>query len=151
MSIEIERKFLISGEFRSGTPQYCKQGYLSRVPGRTVRVRITDKNARLTVKSLATDLIRQEFEYLIPTEDAEQLLELCEGPLIEKKRWRIPFGDHLWEVDEFLGENAGLIVAEIELNSPEEDFLRPDWIGEEVTHDHRYHNSRLTEHPFQNW
>ena len=151
MGVEIERKFLVKGDFRAGQPTLYCQGYLSREPGRTVRVRIAGDQAFLTVKSLQTDLVRQEFEYPIPAVDAKQMLELCDGPLVEKFRWKIPFGGLLWEVDEFLGENAGLIVAEVELDSPDQQFEIPAWVGEEVTDDHRYHNSRLSVHPFTKW
>lgn len=151
MGIEIERKFLVTGDFRTGQPVFFQQGYLCREPGRTVRVRIAGKNAWLTVKSLTTETVRQEFEYAIPLADARQMMELADGPLIEKHRWHIQYVDHLWEVDEFLGENAGLIVAEIELQSPDETFESPPWVGEEVSHDERYHNSRLSIFPFQNW
>ena len=151
MGIEIERKFLVISEFRTGTPTRYRQGYLCRDPGRTVRVRIADESAWLTVKSLTNDLVRQEYEYSIPVADAQQMLLLCDGPLIEKDRWHIQHQQHVWEVDEFLGKNSGLIVAEIELRSTDEDFERPQWVGEEVSDDPRYHNSRLAVHPFQSW
>lgn len=151
MGIEIERKFLVNGEFRSGEPELYRQGYLSRSPSRTVRIRIANQAAWMTVKSLSTDIIRQEFEYPIPRADAEEMLALCEATLIEKYRWKIPHADHLWEVDEFLGANAGLIVAEIELSSVDEEFARPGWIGREVSHELRYQNSQLTRFPFSSW
>src|SRR6056297_717085 len=128
MGIEIERKFLVQGEFRSGEPIHFQQGYLSREPGRTVRVRLAGDQAWLTIKSLTTETVRQEFEYEVPFSDAEQMLLLCDGPLIEKYRWHIQHAGHLWEVDEFLGENQGLIVAEIELDAPDEEFELPPWV-----------------------
>lgn len=151
MGVEIERKFLVAGDFRPGERVHFQQGYLCREPGRTVRVRIAGDQAWLTVKSLTTDTVRQEFEYEVPVTDAREMLELADGPLVEKYRWHIRYGDHLWEVDEFLGENQGLIVAEIELQTPNEEFERPSWIGEEVSHDYRYHNSQLSIRPFQSW
>ncbi len=151
MGIEIERKFLVCGDYQSGEPTLYRQGYLCREPGRTVRVRIAGSKAWLTVKSLTSNTARQEFEYAIPVADAEEMLLLCDGPLIEKYRWEIQHGDHLWEVDEFLGENAGLVIAEIELESPDETFVKPDWAGEEVSDDSRYFNSRLSIDPFQSW
>lgn len=151
MGIEIERKFLVTGEFRSGEPVHFLQGYLSREPGRTVRARIADDQAWLTIKSLTNNTVRQEFEYEIPLADAKQMIELCDGPVIEKHRWNINYLDHLWEVDVFSGDNQGLIVAEIELTAPDEHFVLPPWVGEEVSHDPRYHNSQLSVHPYKNW
>ena len=151
MGIEIERKFLVTGEFKTGTPKLYRQGYLSRLPERTVRVRIADEQAWLTVKSLATDTVRKEFEYEIPHSDAIEMLDLCDGPLIEKYRWLVEFAGMTWEVDEFLGDNEGLIVAEIELESPDQSFESPPWIGEEVSEDHRYHNSSLSQNPYKFW
>lgn len=151
MGLEIERKFLVVGEFRQGRPTPYRQGYLSREPGRTVRVRIAGERGFLTVKSLTTDTVRQEYEYEIPLDDAERMFELCDGPLIEKQRWRIQVEQHVWEVDEFQGANAGLIVAEIELSHVHEEFAHPSWVGREVTHDFRYHNSRLAVFPYTQW
>lgn len=128
-----------------------KQGYLSRAPGRTVRVRIEDDRAFLTIKGRATGLVRPEFEYAIPIGDADSLLGLTDGPLVEKVRHYVPFGGLTWEVDEFLGENLGLIVAELELSSEDQAFERPPWIGAEVTLEARYHNSHLAVTPFSTW
>jgi len=157
MGIEIERKFLVIGQdWRQGPADYLCQGYLSRDKQRTVRVRISGaagaEQAWLTIKGLSQGASRAEFEYPVPLADARQLLTLCEGPLIEKHRYRLPQGDGLvWEVDEFLGENAGLVVAEIELQSVDQPFGRPAWLGEDVTEDPRYFNSSLASHPFKSW
>jgi CYTH domain-containing protein len=152
MATEIERKFLVRGtDWRRGTPvRYC-QGYLNRDKERTVRVRIADRKAYLTIKSVTQGATRAEFEYPIPMEDARQLLKLSDGPIIEKDRYRIAHEGSQWEVDEFHGENAGLIMAEIELKSEHQPFARPAWLGEEVTHDRRYYNSNLAGHPYQSW
>lgn len=154
MGIEIERKFLVRGEdWKSlGQGVLLRQGYLSSAPERVVRVRIEGDSAMLTIKGRSTGATRSEWEYPIPLVDAQAFLDsLCERPIIEKKRYRIPFADMTWEVDEFLGENAGLIVAEIELASEEQAFVKPDWIGEEVTHDTRYFNANLLRQPFSTW
>lgn len=154
MGVEIERKFLLVGEaWRAlGTPSLLRQGYLNADPARTVRVRIEGQGAWLTVKSKNVGAARGEWEYPIPLLDAAELLDhVCERPLIEKYRRRIVFQGHTWEVDEFLGENAGLAVAEIELSSEGEAFARPDWIGAEVTGDARYYNSSLIRLPFSQW
>lgn len=153
MGLETERKFLLNGNEwrRLGTPVAYAQGYLSRGTGRTVRVRIAGERAFLTIKGPVTGITRQEFEYEIPPGDARNLLPLCDGPVIEKKRTRIPLGDHVWEVDEFSGENAGLIVAEVELSDPSESVNLPAWIGSEVTGDPRYYNSNLTVNPYLRW
>lgn len=152
MAIEIERKFLVTGDaWRSAEPVYFSQGYLNRDKARTVRVRIAGERAFLTIKGLTQGVSRAEFEYAIPVEDARQLLALCEQPLIEKLRRKIPFAGFVWEVDEFLGDNLGLVVAEIELPSEDSEFAKPDWVGQEVTHDQRYFNSNLSQHPFNCW
>lgn len=152
MAIEIERKFLVTGDaWRSAEAVYFSQGYLNRDKARTVRVRIAGERAFLTIKGLTQGVSRAEFEYAIPVEDARQLLAMCEQPLIEKNRRKIPFAGFVWEVDEFLGENLGLVVAEIELPSEDSKFAKPDWVGEEVTHDQRYFNSNLSQHPFNCW
>ncbi len=154
MGIEIERKFLVSGEdWKSlGTPILYKQGYLNKSPERTVRVRIAGETAFLTIKGKGKGISRPEFEYQIPVEEADQLLnELCLHPLIEKFRWKIPFKGFLWEVDEFLGDNKGLILAEVELEDADVDPPLPNWIGKEVSHDPRYFNSNLSDHPYQEW
>ena len=151
MGVEIERKFLVKGDFRreaTGSSRIT-QGYICSQPGRTVRVRIRGERGYLTIKG-ATDargMSRQEFEYEIPVADAERLMALCEPGAIDKERFLVPRGKHTWEVDLFHGANEGLVLAEIELASEEEPFERPDWLGEEVTGDRRYYNSELTKHP----
>jgi adenylate cyclase len=154
VGVEIERKFLLVGDgWRAlGEPVLLRQGYLNADPARTVRVRIEGQGAALTIKSKNVGAVRGEWEYPIPVQDAAELLDnLCERPLIEKYRRRIALGGHTWEVDEFLGENAGLAVAEIELASEDAAFTKPDWIGEEVTGDPRYYNSSLIRLPFSQW
>jgi adenylate cyclase len=129
-----------------------RQGYLTSDPVRTVRVRIEGERAVITIKSKSTGATRGEWEYEIPVPDAAELLErLCEQPLVEKIRHRIDYQGHTWEVDEFLGENAGLVVAEIELGSEDEAFDKPAWIGQEVTGDKRYYNSSLIRLPYSKW
>ena len=154
MGVEIERKFLVPGEaWRTlGEPTLLRQGYLSLDPERTVRVRIEGDRATLTIKGKSRGATRGEWEYPIPMPEAAELLDtLCQQPLVEKIRHRIASGPHTWEVDEFLGANAGLVVAEIELASEDERFDKPDWIGLEVTHDKRYFNSNLIRHPYSAW
>ncbi|MEC5159509.1 adenylate cyclase [Janthinobacterium sp. CG_23.3] len=154
MGVEIERKFLLRGDgWRAlGQPVLLRQGYLSSQRERVVRVRIEGGAAMLTIKGISVGASRGEWEYPIPLADAEQLLDgLCERPLVEKYRRRITFGGMVWEVDEFLGANAGLVVAEIELESEKQAFARPDWIGAEVTDDARYFNSSLIKHPYSQW
>jgi CYTH domain-containing protein len=154
MGIEIERKFLLAGDgWRGlGTPTLMRQGYLVADAVRTVRVRIEGERAVITVKGKSTGASRGEWEYDIPVPDAAELLDgLCEQPLVEKVRHRIDHAGHVWEVDEFLGLNAGLVVAEIELQSEEETFDRPDWIGMEVTGQQRYYNSSLIRRPYSIW
>lgn len=153
MAVEIERKFLVVGEgWRSqATGTYYCQGYLNRDPGRTVRVRIAGDRAYLTIKGKPEGLRRLEFEYAIPVADARALLALCDRPPIEKTRYRLPQGTIVWEIDEFAGDNQGLIVAEVELTDPQQPFDCPDWLGAEVSEDARYTNARLAEHPFSTW
>ncbi len=154
MGVEIERKFLLSGDdWRSlGEPVLLRQGYLNSDPVRTVRVRIEGDKGVLTIKSKNTGATRGEWEYPVPLADAQELLDrLCERPLVEKYRRRIEHGGFTWEVDEFLGENAGLVVAEIELPLEDTVFDKPDWIGQEVTGDKRYYNSSLIRFPFTQW
>lgn len=152
MGIEIERKFLVEGDDWRIVPgvRQC-QGYLNRHAQRTVRVRLEGDRAVLTVKGHTEGASRAEFEYEIPVVDGEQLLRLCEQPVIDKIRRVIVHDGDTWEVDEFLGENAGLVVAEIELTSEGQAFSRPPWLGAEVTHDARYFNSRLSSHPYSGW
>jgi len=154
MGVEIERKFLLQGAaWRTlGEPILLRQGYLSLDPARTVRVRIEGARAFLTIKGKSVGATRGEWEYPIPVSEAVELLDgLCQQPLVEKVRRRIAIGPHTWEVDEFLGANAGLLVAEIELASEHEVFETPDWIGREVTGDPRYFNSNLIRHPYSQW
>lgn len=152
MATEIERKFLVLGDaWRTGSGTRICQGYLNRDKTRTVRVRIAGEQAYLTVKGATQGNTRAEFEYEIPVQDAEQLLTLCDGPTIDKVRRKITHGDHVWEVDEFLGLNAGLVVAEIELASEDEAFAKPAWVGREVSDDARYFNSQLATNPYGNW
>jgi CYTH domain-containing protein len=154
MGQEIERKFLVRKELWKNQPkngQVYRQGYLNSVKERTVRVRIANNKGYLTVKGLTRGATRLEFEYEIPVEDAQKLLDLCEKPLIEKTRYKIEQGDFVWEVDEFFGENEGLILAEIELESEEQSFSKPDWLAEEVTDDPRYFNANLVQHPYSKW
>lgn len=152
MGVEIERKFLVTSDaWKTDTGvMYC-QGYLNRDRNRTVRIRIAGPKAFLTIKGIPEGISRAEFEYEVPVEDAMQLLKLCDGPLVEKIRHIVHFGGMDWEVDEFLGANLGLVVAELELGDPAQKFDRPDWLGEEVTDDLRYFNSNLAMHPFRTW
>ena len=154
MSVEIERKFLVRGDAWKalGKPVLLRQGYLSSAPERIVRVRIEGESAMLTIKGRTTGATRGEWEYPIPLADAAVFLDqLCERPIIEKFRYRIEYQEFTWEVDEFLGENAGLTVAEIELESEDQQFARPDWVGDEVTHDSRYYNANLISNPYCRW
>ena len=154
MGIEIERKFLLAGDAWRGLGQavLLRQGYLSSARERVVRVRIEGEQAMLTIKGANVGASRGEWEYPIPLADAVELLDgLCEQPLIEKYRHRIEHAGMVWEVDEFLGANAGLIVAEIELASEDQPFEKPDWVGAEVSGDARYYNANLIRHPFSQW
>ena len=154
MGIEIERKFLIATEDWRGLAEGLdyRQGYLSTAKERTVRIRTIGAQGFLTIKGISIGATRTEFEYEIPVDDAHELLdELCLRPLIEKRRHRVPFGGLIWEIDEFFGENHGLIVAEVELTSEDQDVDLPPWIGEEVTGDPRFFNSSLVERPFSTW
>ena len=154
MGKAIERKFLVIGEAWRGLAQgtLYRQGYLNSAKERTVRVRTVGDRAFLTIKGLTVGASRVEYEYEIPFEDGNFLLDnLAEKPIIEKKRYRIPQGKFVWEIDEFFGENQGLIVAEIELESEDEAFDRPEWAGQEVTGDPRYFNSNLIRHPYTRW
>ena len=154
MGTEIERKFLLRGDAwrAQGQPVLLRQGYLSSVAERVVRVRVEGEQAMLTIKGRSVGAARGEWEYPIPLADAEQFLaQLCEQPIIEKYRRRIEFDGMTWEVDEFLGVNAGLVVAEIELTAEDQAFSTPDWIGAEVTDDARYFNANLIRQPFSGW
>ena len=155
MALEIEHKFLLRDErWRDQVERSLRmrQGYLVSDATRSVRVRVAGDQGYLNIKSGTLGIARREYEYRIPLDEAEELLDtLCEKPLLEKTRHFIHYGDHLWEVDEFGGDNAGLIVAEVELGAVDEAFARPDWIGEEVSHDLRYYNSQLVRHPYKDW
>lgn len=159
--LEIERKFLVIGDAWRARAQRViamAQGYLNDVDSvdsgamrASVRVRLEDDVARLNIKSRELGATRQEFEYPIPVEDAQALLALCVGGRVEKRRHLVRHAGHLWEVDEFLGDNAGLVVAEIELGSEAERFVHPDWLGIEVTALPRYYNLALAAHPYSRW
>lgn len=154
--IEIERKFLVSSNaFKNDAlrKNHIAQGYLNSAPDRTVRVRIKGDKGYLTIKgkSNETGLSRFEWEKEIPLADAKALLLLCEKGIIEKNRYEVPVGKHLFEVDEFFGENEGLLLAEVELQSESEFFEKPHWLGEEVTQDQRYYNSYLSKNSFTSW
>lgn len=152
MAKEIERKFLVKeGAWRNEKGTQYRQGYLNSVKERVVRVRTIDDKAYLTIKGLTVGASRLEFEYEIPRPDADQLLDICEKPLIEKTRYIVVEGEFVWEIDEFIGENEGLIVAEVELESEDQDFPRPAWVGKEVTGDPRYFNSNLIKNPYKMW
>lgn len=155
MAQEIERKFLVSGEFKSLATSHSRivQGYISSARGRTVRVRIRDDKGYLTIKgaSNASGTSRYEWEKELPLAEAEELMKLCEPGIIDKTRYLVRSGKHVFEVDEFYGENEGLVVAEVELESEEESFVKPDFIGKEVTGDVRYYNSQLMKKPYKTW
>jgi adenylate cyclase len=155
MAIEIERKFLVTGEsWREAVTRSVRfrQGYVPTTDRASVRVRLEGDRARLNIKSATLDVTRLEFEYEIPVEEAEEMLErLCDKPLIEKTRHYVPHEGHVWEVDVFEGDNEGLVVAEIELSAVDEKFARPAWLGEEVSDDERYYNVCLVRHPFKEW
>ncbi|MBF0448896.1 MAG: CYTH domain-containing protein [Magnetococcales bacterium] len=154
MATEIERKFLVKNEgWRGlGTGTVYRQGFLSTVKERVVRVRIAGDKGTLTVKGASNGITRAEYEYEIPISDAEALLSgLCEQPIIEKTRYRIELGSHVWEVDEFEGVNKGLIIAEVELESEQQAFELPEWVGADVSDDDRYFNSNLIQNPFSKW
>lgn len=155
MALEIERKFLLSSDAWRAHVKHrslLRQGYLSAGSRCSIRARIADEHAWVNLKSKRSGMTRLEYEYPIPLEDANEILtNLCEGPLIEKYRHEVLVDGHTWEIDEFLGDNAGLIVAEIELEAESETFTRPDWLGEEVTEDQRYYNFNLAKHPYSRW
>jgi len=163
MGKEIERKFLVIGKrWKEGaTAVRYRQGYLAVGPPVAVRIRIAGAEAFLTIKKSTLticeattncDITRDEFEYPIPIEDAEAMLNgLCEGDPIEKVRYRVTYGGMLWEIDVFEGANEGLVVAEIELSHPDQDFERPPWLGEEVSGDPRYLNTGLSRNPYSQW
>lgn len=154
--IEIERKYLVlSEDFKKEafSKKRIKQGYLSSIPERTVRIRIKEDKAFLTIKGASneTGMSRFEWEKEIPVDEAEKLLLLCEKGIIDKTRFEVKKGIHVYEVDEFYGENEGLIMAEIELKSEHDSFEKPTWLGDEVTNDKRFYNSYLSKNPFSKW
>lgn len=155
MSQEIERKFLVTGDYKSQAYAQSRivQGYISSARGRTVRVRIRDAKGYLTIKGVsnASGTSRYEWEKEIPRNEAEDLMKLCEPGVIDKTRYLVRSGNHIFEVDEFHGANIGLVVAEVELASENESFEKPDFIGQEVTGDVRYYNSQLMKHPYTSW
>ena len=155
MPIEIERKFLVRNKSWRDTADdgvRFRQGYLIGAKQASVRVRIEGEQANLNIKGATLGVRRQEFEYPIPLDEANELLDtLCEKPLIEKIRYTVRYGNHVWEIDLFEGDNAGLVVAEIELADEHEPFERPTWLGEEVSADPRYYNVSLVKHPYREW
>ncbi|WP_290637662.1 CYTH domain-containing protein [Aquisalimonas sp.] len=155
MAAEIERKFLIQGEqwrAEAHASRVVRQGYLAGTERASVRVRASDDQAWLNIKGATLGIQRQEYEYTIPLDEAREMLDtLCNGPLIEKTRHFVHHGSHLWEIDEFFGDNAGLVVAEIELGHEDEPFERPAWLGDEVSDDPRYYNVSLVRHPYREW
>ncbi|MEW7972938.1 MAG: CYTH domain-containing protein [Candidatus Thiodiazotropha endolucinida] len=155
MALEIERKYLVVNDKWHDNiikESVMKQGYLANVPNASVRVRVSGEEARLTIKGRSEGISRNEYEYPIPLGDAEEILNNhISGALIEKIRYRVKCGDHLWDLDVFDGANRGLIVAEVELSSEEEAFKMPEWAGEEVSSDSRYYNASLVTHPYCDW
>ena len=155
MAKEIERKFLVKGDFKSEAFKATRitQGYLSSVPERTVRVRVKGDKGFITIKGIgnASGITRYEWEKEIPVEDVKELLLICEPGVIDKTRYLVKAGEYTFEVDEFHGDNEGLIVAELELPDENAPFERPDWLGEEVTGDSRYYNAALSVNPFKTW
>lgn len=155
MALEIERKFLVKGDYKplSVKSQRMVQGYLSRQPERTVRVRIAGNQAFLTIKGVGdrSGLKRREWEYEIPISEAEELIEICESGVIDKVRHYVPYGEFMFEVDEFRGENCGLVIAEVELPDVDCSVELPEWIGAEVTGMVQYYNSSLVEMPYSKW
>jgi adenylate cyclase len=155
MAIEVEHKFLLANDdWRKHIQRSVKyrQGYLSSMPTSSIRIRVSDDHAWLNIKSATIGAQRHEFEYEIPLSDANEILNsLCKKPLIEKTRHFVVNNGNLWEIDEFKGENDGLIVAEIELAEAGQDFVKPSWIGDEVTDDLRYYNNNLALHPYSLW
>ena len=155
MAQEIERKFLVAGDFKqaAGNAVRITQGYLSSVPERIVRVRVKGEKGFITVKGIGNDsgASRFEWEKEIPVEDVRDLLKICEPGVIDKTRYLVDCDGHTFEVDEFYGDNEGLVVAEVELSDENEAFTRPSWLGEEVTGDKKYYNSMLMKNPYKNW
>lgn len=154
MSVEIERKFLVTNS-KWQAPKIqsfkIKQGYLSTDPARSIRVRIKNQLAFLTIKGATKGISRQEFEYPIPLHEAEKLLLLCTACLIEKTRFIVPADGKTWEIDVFSGANKGLVLAELELKHTNEAFTKPNWLGKEVSDDERYYNLALAQKPYKSW
>lgn len=155
MATEIERKYLVLDDGwreHADTGQRVRQGYLAGSSRCSARVRVAGDHASLNFKGMTLAVSRREFEYEVPLADAKEMLDhLCTGPLIEKVRYRVPHGDHVWEIDCFEGDNAGLVVAEIELTDPDESFAIPEWVGREVSDKARYYNVCLIDYPFCEW
>jgi len=155
MPVEIERKFLLANDdWREEVVRSSRirQGYLGKLDRASVRIRVDGEKANINVKSATLGMRRMEYEYEIPLDEAEEMLDqLCEQPQVDKTRYIVEHGSHVWEIDEFYADNAGLIVAEVELKSETESFEKPSWLGEEVTEDPRYYNVNLIKHPFKNW
>ena len=155
MAQEIERKFLVKGDFKADSFKATRitQGYLSSVPERTVRVRVKGEKGYITIKGKGNDsgASRYEWEKEIPVDEVKELLKLCEPGIIDKNRYLVKAGEHTFEVDEFYGENEGLVMAEVELKDENENFIKPAWLGEEVTGDVKYYNSMLMKHPYTKW
>ena len=155
MALEIERKFLVTGDYKSLATSHSRivQGYICSERGRTVRVRLRDERGYLTIKGPSNNggLSRYEFEKEITLDEAKRLMSLCEPGIIDKRRYLVPFKGHVFEVDEFYGDNEGLTMAEVELSSVDESFEKPDFIGRDVTGDRRFYNSSLRVNPFKDW
>ena len=155
MGIEIERKFLVDHDkwkqVEKPVGTHYRQGYLSNETGRTIRIRTSDKQGYITIKGAATGISRKEYEYEIPVEDGTELLNTLALSQLEKIRYCIDFAGNVWEIDEFLGDNEGLITAEIELDNEADEFQKPDWLSDEVSDQDKYYNSSLSTHPFKNW
>lgn len=155
MPIEIERKFLLVNDSWRDEVKYnhrIRQGYMGEIDKASVRIRVQGDKANINIKSATLSMRRMEYEYTIPLDEAEEMLDqLCKQPQVDKTRFIVEQGKHKWEIDEFYGDNEGLIVAEIELSDEEEAFEKPHWIGEEVTEDPRYYNVNLIKHPYKNW
>lgn len=155
MGLEIERKFLVAGDYKKKA-FWCEdivQGYLSSIPERTVRIRIKGEKAYITIKGLsnASGLSRYEWEKEVPVDEARELIAICEPGIINKTRYYVGYDGHTFEVDEFHGDNEGLVMAEIELSDEADIFEKPDWLGDEVTGDERYYNSYLSQKPYTKW
>ncbi|MDD2595659.1 MAG: CYTH domain-containing protein [Bacteroidales bacterium] len=155
MAQEIERKFLVAGNFKNEVTKATRitQGYLCSIPERTVRVRVKGEKGYITIKGIGNDsgANRFEWEKEIPVSEVQDLLKICEPGVIDKTRYLVPAGRHTFEVDEFYGDNDGLVVAEVELSEENEEFIKPAWLGKEVTGDVKYYNSMLMKNPYKNW